>query len=390
MNRPVRLLSDGPAVLIEGREIFGPLPAGRAGRIRRVLGTGKELILADRPFNTQDRFRLSRSAVDTGLARSLECEDEGLRLSLFRSLLPGERHRLVLWSPSHGVAILGASEFSAEDGGRVWAFSTRWETNTLLAAVAYEGICIASAWRGEDERFYDPHATDGLDLMKRMALIRWCRLPGLRPDPDAQEYPLIGRLARFPLEMVRVALLDEGLPEYLGLVFEDRQSPRGELFNVIFREMYVQQAQGDMTVVFDSLPLDHFNRLMAYHPLLGCRSLQAVLPRLVQESVPQTRMLLRAMQLQLLSLSGTPDSQSIVRREADLLDRARITCCENGELMDENAVREGLVLPVMGLLFDAAPLGNGHEDNLRTALGVAPFREYLAARILRRLLEQLP
>src|SRR5262249_31633810 len=88
MNRPVRLLSDGPAVLVEGREIVGPLPVGRPARIRRVLGTGRELAVADRPFNTQDRFRLARSSMDTGLARSLEQEGEGFRLSLFRPLLP--------------------------------------------------------------------------------------------------------------------------------------------------------------------------------------------------------------------------------------------------------------------------------------------------------------
>jgi hypothetical protein len=286
------------------------------------------------------------------------------------------------------VAILDASAISAEDGGRVWAFCAAWETNTLLVAVAYEGRCLASAWCGENERFYDPHATDGLDLLRRIALIRWCRMPGLRPDPDAQQYPLIGRLARFPLEMVRVALLDEGLPEGMGLEFDDRQSPRGELFNVIFREAYVRPTQGDMAAVFNGLPLD-FNRLMAYHPILGCRSLQAALPRLVEQSVPQTRMLLGAMRLQLLSLSVNAGSQTITHREGELLDRARGACCQNGELMDEYAIREGLVRPVMEHFFDSVPLWSGHEDNLRTALGVAPFREYLAAMILRRLLEQL-
>jgi hypothetical protein len=389
MSRPVRLLSDGPRVLIEGREISCSLPTGRAARIRRVLGTGKEVVVADRPFNTRDRFRLARSAVDTGFARSLERKGEGFRLSLFRALLPGERHRLFLWSPTHGTTILGASEISAEDGGHAWIFRAAWETDTLLAAVAYEGRCVAAAWCGQDRQFYDPHATDGLDLLGRIALIRWCRLPGLRPDLDAQQYPLIGRLARFPLEMVRVALLDEGLPDGTALVFDDRQSPRGELFNVIFREAYVQPTQGDMAAVFDRLPSDSFDHLMAYHPLLGCRSLQAVLSRLIQESVPLTRMLLRGMQVQLLSVTANAGSQIIARREAELLDRARITCCENSELMDENAVREGLVLPVMRHLFGEASLASGHEDNLRTALGVAPFREYLAAMILRGLLEQL-
>jgi hypothetical protein len=57
--------------------------------------------------------------------------------------------------------------------------------------------------------------------------------------------------------------------------------------------------------------------------------------------------------------------------------------------MDEYAVREGLVLPTMQNLFDDVPLGSRHEANLRTALGVAPFREYLTAMILRRIVEQL-
>jgi hypothetical protein len=388
MNRPVRLLSDGPAVLIEGREIVGSLPTSRAARVKRVLGTGKELIVADRSFNTHDRFRMARLVMDTGFARSLEHAGEGFRLSLFRALSPGEQHRLFLWSPIHGMAILSPSEISAADGGRAWTFRVSWETDTLLAAIAYEGQCVAVAWCGQERWFYDPQGTDPADILTRIALIRWCRLPGLRPDPDEQQYPLIGRLARFPLEMVRVALLDEGLPNGLELAFADRQSPQGELFNVIFREAFVRPPQVDVEVVFDGLPND-FNRLMAYHPLLGSRALQAVLPRLLAQSAPQTRMLLSAMRLGLLSLGGNPGLQDIAQREEKLLHRARPTFSENGEPMDEYGVREGLVRPAMDHLFESAPLGNGHEDNLRTALGVAPFREYLAAMILRRFIEQL-
>jgi hypothetical protein len=100
-------------------------------------------------------------------------------------------------------------------------------------------------------------------------------------------------------------------------------------------------------------------------------------------------MLLSAMRLQLLSLDGNAGSQDTDRREKELLNRARCTFSENGEPMDEYGVRHGLEYPVMQHLFDGRVLNNGHEANLRTALGVAPFREYLAAKVLRRLLEQL-
>jgi hypothetical protein len=387
MNRPVQLLSDGPTVLIEGREIFGPLPAGRAARIRRVLGTGKQLIVTDFPFNTMDHFLLAQLAVDTGFARSLEREGERFRLSLFRSLPPGERHRLLLWSPLDGMTILSVSEISTEDGGRAWSFRAPWKTDTLLAAVAYEGHCLAAAWWGQEQRFYDPHPTGGADPLTRIALIRWCRLPGLRPDPDAQHQPLIGRLVCFPVEMVRVALLDDGLPADLEMEFEDRQSPRGELFNVIFREAYIRPTQGKVEEVFDGLPND-FERLMTYHPLLGCRALQAVLPQLVRQSEEQTRALLVAMQLQLLSLRGSAGDLDMARREGELRNRARSTFNENGEPMDDSEWRK-LVEPIMQNLFAGVSMDNREEDNLRTALGVAPFREYLAARIVRRLLQQL-
>jgi hypothetical protein len=389
LSRPVRLLSDGPTVLVEGREIIGLLPVGRAARIRRVLGTGKELVVADWPFNTRDRFRLARSAVDTGLARSLERAGEAFRLRLFRALLPGERRRLFLWSPMHGMAFLSASEISTEDGGRAWTFRAPWETDTLLTAVAYEGRCIATAWDGHERRFFDPEATDGMDVLTRIALVRWCRLPGLQNDPEAPQYPLIGRLAQHPLEVVRVALLDEGLPTAMGLEFEDRQSPRGESFNVIFREAFVLPTQeGNLAALFHGLPND-FNRLMANHPLLGGRALQAVLPPLAAQSVAQTRMLLGAMRLQLLSLTANTGPLAIAQREAELLHRARGTFSEDGEPMDEYGVREGLIRPVMCHLFQAASMSNGDYDNLRTALGVASFREYLAAMILRHLLEEL-
>jgi hypothetical protein len=386
MKRPVRLLSDGPTIILEGREILGPLPTGRAARIKRVLGTGKPLIVADSPFNTIDHFSLAQSAVDTRFARALEREGKKCRLSLFCSLPPGERHRLFLWSPTGGKAILGMSEISTEDGGRAWAFNAPWETDTLLVAVAYEGHCLATAWCGQEQRFYDPHTTDGADPLTRIALIRWCRLPGLRPDPDAQQQPLIGRLVCFPLEMVRVALLDDGLPPELE--FEDRQSPRGELFNVIFREAFIRPTQGMVEQVFDRLPND-FDRLMTYHPLLGCRALQAILPRFVQQSKERTRLLLVAMQLQLLSLGGNPLEHDMARREGELRSRARSAFSENGEPMDDSEYRK-LVDPIIQHLIAGVSMDNREEDNLRTALGVAPFREYLAAMILRRLLEQLP
>jgi hypothetical protein len=387
MNRPVRLLSDGPAILIEGREIFGPLPTGRAARIRRVLGTGKQLIVANSPFNTTDHFPLAQSAVDNGFARSLEREGERFRLSLLRSLPPGERHGLFLWSPIDGITILGVSEISTEDGGRAWAFHAPWETDTLLAAVVYEGHCLAAAWCGQERRFYDPHATDGVDVLTRIALIRWCRLPGLRPDPDAHQQPLIGRLVCFPVEMARVAQLDDGLPADLELAFEDRESPRGELFKVIFREAYVHPTPGKVEEVFNGLPND-FDRLMTSHPLLGCRALKAVLSRLVLQSKEQTRALLVAMQLQLLSLRGNAGEHDMARREGELRNRARSTFSENGEPMDDSELRD-LVEPIMRHLFAGASIDKRDEENLRTALGVAPFREYLAARIVRRLLEQL-
>ena len=390
MNRPIRLLSDSPTVLIEGREIIGPLPVGRATRIRRVLGTGKELIVADRPFITENRFRLSRSAEDTGMARSLEKDGERFRLSLFRSLQPGNKHRLVLWAPSHGVEVLPASAISAENGGRLWVFRAPWETDTLLAAVEYEGCCLGAAMWGQERSLYDPHSADGIDVLMRIALIRWCRLPGLRPDPEERQYPLIRRLARYPLEMVRVALLDAGLPTDLGLVFEDRQSARGELFNVIFREAYVRPIQGDLAMVFENLSFDNLYRLMAYHPLLGCRVLQTIIPQLLARNAIETRRLLIAMQLHLLSLGGNAGPHDIFRREEELLYRARCTFSENGQPMDEYAVRQGLIDPVIQQLFDGVSLNDGHEANLRTALGAAAFREYLAAMVVRRLLDNWP
>lgn len=387
LSRPVRLLSDGPTILIEGREIFGRLATGRAGRIKRVLGTGQPLIIASSPFNTVDHFPLATSAVETGFARSLQREGEGFRLKLFRSLPPGERRRLFLWSPTDGIALLGGSEISSEDGGRSWIFQAPWETDTLLAAVTNEGYWIASAYCGEERRFYDPQATDGLDPLTRIALIRWARLPGLRPDPDAGQEPLIGRLTSFPVEMVRVALLDDGLPVDLGLAFEDRQSPKGELFNVIFREAYIHPTQGELGEVFHCLEQNDLDRLMTYHPLLGCRALQAILPDLVQQSRKQTRALLTAMQLRLLSLSGNAGEHDMARRENELFNRACFTFSENGEAMDGSYWRE-LIEPVIQHLFGGIALDNQKEDHLRTALGVAPFREYLAARLLRRLSDQ--
>ncbi len=328
----------------------------RAARIKRVLGTGKQLIVADFPFNTIDHFLLAQLVVDTGFARSLKREGEGFRLSLFCSLPPGERRRLLLWSPLDGMTILSVSEISTEDGGRAWVFGAAWKTDTLLAAVAYEGHCLAAAWCGQEQRFYDPHSTDGADPITRIALIRWCRLPGLRHDPDAHRAAAHRPIGVLPGgDACAVALLDDGLPADLEMEFEDRQSPRGELFKVIFHEAYIRPTQGKVEEVFNGLPND-FDRLMTYHPLLGCRALQAVLSRLVRQSKVQTRALLVAMQLQLLSLRGSAGEHDMARQEGELRNRARSTFSENSEPMDDSEWRK-LVEPIMEHLSPAHCIG---------------------------------
>jgi len=385
ISRPVRLLSDGPALLIEGREVLGELRTDRPCRINRVLGTGQEVLVADRRFNTEDRFIVARSAVDTGVVRSLDRRGDELRLRLFHPLVPSDHHQLLLWSPDRGPTILDSQEVISEDLGRTWAARVPWEVGTILVAVAYEGRRIGAAWSGREEDFFDPGGAESLDLLARIALIRWCRLPGLRPDPGTPRLPLIARLTGDPLPMVRVALRDEGLPDDLGLVFEERQGPQGELFNVIFREAFVAPSNDDLAAIFHELQSEDFNRLLVYHPVLGGRSFQAVLSKLMKQSAPLARALLRATWLSLLSLDGNADARAIARREADLLDRG----CDEGKLLDEHAMQEGLIRPVVASMFDQIPLDEVQESNLRTALGVATFREYLAAAILRRLMQRL-
>jgi hypothetical protein len=387
-HRTVRLMSNGPTVLAEGREIVGPLPIGRPARLKRVLGTGLPLVVANRPFNTDDDFQFARSAVDTGLARSLMPEGGWLRLRLFRPLQPNAKRRLILWSPNYGMRIFDPSEIAVEDGDRTWAFPSPWDNGTLLAAIDYEGICLATAWYGQERRFYDPTATDGLDVLTRVAMIRWCRLPALRPDPEDSQSTLIARLAKFPLEMARVALLDMGLPTDMGLKFAERQSPKGELFNVIFREAYLRPTDGDMAAVHEGLG-DDFDRLIVYHPLLACRVLSSILPRLLKDSKVHTRVFLSLKRLRLLLLpDNTTDQKKVFHREEELLARACKAFSANGEPIDDYYVRNAFAGPVVRHLIDGAPLHEPDERNLRTALGVAPFREYLSAMIFHRLLER--
>lgn len=385
-NRPVMLLSDGPAVLIEGREILASLPSDKAARIRKVLGTGQELVVADRPFITEDHFRAAKSVIDRGIAKSLERHRSRIRLTLFRTLIPTDRHRLFVWSPAHGMAVLGLADVDVEQSGNEWAFQAPWDTDTLLAAIAYDGQCIAVASYGDDRKFFDPQSMDGADPLTRIALIRWCRLPGLKPEAANNRRPLMTRLAQFPLEMVKVALLDQGLPQELGLVYEDRQSPRGELFNVIFREAYVGYVPEDLTLQFDDLQ-NELDRVLTSHPILGCRCLLAVLPEMLKHHRTETRLFLLILRLRLLSLDDSAKVTEILSKERELLSRACKTFSENSRPMDEYALK-GLIDSILDHVMKKEPLHDWDEKNLRTALGAASFREYLVAVILRRILDK--
>jgi hypothetical protein len=387
-TRPVRLFTDGPHFLMEGN-VAHRLLAVQARPLGRVLGTGAGLRVVDRPYGTDLQFPLAGAAFDTGLARALHQDGEGWSLELLRPLPPGPRHEVLVWSPEHGVEVLPTSALRA-GGGTSWGFRSPWPARTLLAAVVYEGLCLASAWSGLERAFFNPHGGDGLTTLSRLALVRWTRLPGLRIDPQGQGRPLIGRLAGDHLaDALRVALFDEGLRP--GLVFDTR-APHRELFDTVLREAFFDLQPHVQAAAVRDLLHDQgiVLRLLPYHPLLGCRVLQAAfLPAVPQAQRAMARFLLDRWWLELAGLpSDAAPLRRQARREAMLLDASR-TLSEGSHGMDTNAIEEGLVSPALTHLFSLGVLPPLIEANLRLALGSASFRLYLALAVLRRLRDTL-
>lgn len=375
---PIRVISDGPALLLEGREAHETLPIGKATLMGSLLGTGQAVLLADSPFNTDDRFLVAPSSIETGVVDDVEkiANRQTVRLTLHTSLDPRADHRVLLWSPQQGTTFVPVSDITVTDDCRSWTFSVPWQCETLLAAISFQGHCLGMNWFGNERDFFDPVGDDALTAETRLRLIRWCRVPALRKDPNSLEHPLIGRLAPLTVAAIKAALLDTLVVNGQELVCEPRESRKGELFNAIFRHIYLRFPNAVPDALWNELPGPTFDELVAYHPILACRALRVQLPSLRARDAWSARALLTALRAQLLALPVNTPQWRIDERLAKLSGRSEEAFSISANIL------EGLTPVVIGHVLQSTMLGPVELDNLQTLMRVASFREYLGGILL--------
>jgi hypothetical protein len=401
-HSPVLIASDGPAVLMEGRclalrdGLRQELPVGKATRLHGLLGTGQPVILADSEFNTHISFDIAASAQDTGIIKAVDAGRQTLCISLLISRPPRAGDLVLLWSPHHGLEWVKPSSIRHSANGSAWSIALPWQTETCLASIAYCGHWQGTGLFGVMRDFFNPEAEDALTIENRLSLLRWCRLPALRADPESLRNPLIGRLAAHATEMAHTATRDVVTLHGETFVCEPSESARASLFDVVLRETYFRP-HGYLTPdvcrsIVDMQPQEAFDALLSNAPVMACYALNVVARQRRSENAQYAKAWLKGFRVNLLALSPNATEGEIARRlESLLVTRTRIEGVDEIRREIPGAgILTGILTAIENHVFQQQPITGVYKANLHTLLGIASFRTYIAAHLLRLMINEQP
>jgi hypothetical protein len=201
--------------LVEGSHFVGS-PSRFARTLGGLEGLGAPLVLRPGAYNPVDRPEpLARSVVDNGEVCTARWElDEGtLILRLRRSIEPASGHALVLWTPGRPVCRLDWDVVEFDDAagaGCFWRVSVPHQEVAATLGVSYGGERLGAWW--DMERLTEPLANAvacGGDVGECAALLRWLRAPVLN---EHLRKALAGALAAAAPMFFRAWLSTAGLP----------------------------------------------------------------------------------------------------------------------------------------------------------------------------------
>ncbi len=413
-------LLEGPIFL---KRLWGhPKPLGQLG------GYGAPLELRP-PYNfTNFKMVVSAEVHDPGIFEwVLAGDNRKIRLYLRHPLDLGSGHKIILWNPGKPPDVLDAIG-NVEHQGSEWDVSVPSVSFEYgFIALAYNGARIGSWWPTKP----DWSGIRGSSAMETAALLKWMHAPIVSSDwldsirSFAQQYPA---------QTLSAWLQDTGLPSGLDHEVTEEQwraavrqvfagwDPDGESAWEIISALGQASADDPIAEALQVL-LDEDPLLMGRVARAWIRSPNLPCPEGAkdkQDLIKRMRFLIAALDPQSEHQSQEPyqiseeleaslqrDPQMMARftnallssqdltgpegaRGSQLEQREEVLLNQVSTLMsvDENFVKQGIVRRVLESL-DYHALEIRDRYNAETALGTAPFREYLGLRVLSSLLQEI-
>jgi len=390
------------AVLMEGAA-YRSVARERTHPLGRFSGTGGPLRLQRSPYNSSEAsVPLCAALINFGVVQRLQFERKrnSLRIVLHQPLVPGELHRVVLWSADSGVEVMERTTITAEVSQDFWEVPNPWEgePTSVVAAVSFDGLRLGFGWMGrfQDQIYRLPGEAHPIEPLAHAALIRWFQLPALL-ETKPSETILAGFAERHPQELIAAWFFDDGLDPF-GLR-HDHSTDRREADRSVLRTLLIdwkpdqEATRSILTRLKVNNPKDPLTELidtlLPHDPLLVGSMLKQVWPRRTQRE----RGRLQEWRGRMVGIDCVRGDQLLYQKQCEaLLNAARTMRVDPRTGLHENFVK--------GVADTAIEAFKGERirdsqvddlcrdfqvDNLATALEVGSFRQYLGMRVLEEL-----
>jgi len=390
--------SEQKAALFEGPRFLRWL-GQRAAPLGHVYGMGAPLFVRRQRYNCpSELITIAKGVSNGGIVDRVDVDEgngDACQLLLAGSLCPSEHHSIVIWpgADTSEPVFVDHTNIETWDNGRRWSVAcpssciNKWS----VVAVAYKGCWLGGA-----------PVRDAIDLFGLLegclenrllvaSLIRWFQLPVLLRDRPKGEPEFATFAQTYPEAVLAGYLTSGGLPHVLTHDdgFDRRQIEASQL-----RELFLawcptsEQAQAivEALATNENDPLgDVVLQLLVDLPLLTGHIMRRWLQMTgapegrpvpfymqVLRHHPKLRSELTVRDEEGKPLETLEEILQAVTRKMPVGQRAQA---------DEYFVEHAIVEPAIRTLHNH-PLTQDEKSNLAVALQIAPFRQYLALRVL--------
>lgn len=387
--------SDGTKVaLMEGPRLLKWL-GQRAAPLGRVHGMGAPLVVRSQPYNCDSELlTIARGCTNGGIIKDVEFEHDGaetVQIHLTRPLEVSADHCVIAWpcGDANEPLMIDSHNITSSDNRRTWSVlsSPCGVGEKSIVAISFKGRWLGSATAGDTLNLL--HSLTDFTQNKHLvaSLVRWFRLPVLLSD-RGRDFPAFAEFAHSCPDAVLAAWIGaEGLPHSLK---HDEGFDRRQVESVQLRDLYLGWIPDSHQVsqIVDVLgtneqdPLgDAVIKLLLELPLVTGHIMKHWLADVgTPQNVPLNLYLniLRTQFGQKLikngRASGGQDVDPLVRAASNMNVGPKASA-------DEFFVKNAIADPAVATLTGHTLTGI-EKNNLAVAMQLAPFRQYLASRVL--------
>ncbi|WP_417385358.1 hypothetical protein [Gimesia sp.] len=381
--------------LMEGPRLLKWL-GQRAAPLGRVHGIGAPLVVRSQPYNCDSELlTIARGCTNGGIIKGVEFEHDGaesLQIQLTRPLELSTEHCVIAWpcGDHNEPLMIDPQNITSSDSRRTWSVvsSPCGVGKKSIVAISFKGRWLGSATADDPLNLLHSLADFSQNKHLVASLVRWFRLPILLSD-QGRDVPTFANFAHKCPDAVLTAWISaEGLPHSLK---HDEGFDRHQVESVQLRDLYLGWIpdSNQVSQIIEALgtneqdPLgDVVIKLLLELPLVTGHIMKHWL---ADVGPPQNMPLkfyldkvLRPQFGQKLNKSGKSNRM----QDSDPLSRAasNMNVGPNASA-DEFFVKNAIADPAISTLSGHTLTGI-EKSNLAVAMQLAPFRQYLASRVL--------